>query len=179
MECWLIGPSVVVRSEDSNRRRKQTETLLQIAEMMSAEMETDKIVERIIEASYMLLNAERISFYLQVEESGIDHEDALLLAPSSPPSASATASAVAAAATAVSSMQAASSSSAGVAAGGEVCSVRERSRPTSASSLSSLSPSALGSSDYNRRVLVCLGPFCLSAHPSHLSLLHHLISVTA
>ena len=44
-------------------RRKQMEALLQITELMSAEISTEKVMQRIIEASYALVNAERIMLY--------------------------------------------------------------------------------------------------------------------
>jgi len=49
--------------EEAITRRKQMEALLQITELMSAEISTEKVMQRIIEASYALVNAERIMLY--------------------------------------------------------------------------------------------------------------------
>ena len=46
------------------RSQKRTDALLQIADLMSVEIRTDQVVTRIIEASYSLVNAERISFFM-------------------------------------------------------------------------------------------------------------------
>jgi GAF domain-containing protein len=50
--------------EEAIQRRKQTETLLQITEMMAAEVGAEKVMNRIIEATYTLINAERISLFV-------------------------------------------------------------------------------------------------------------------
>jgi GAF domain-containing protein len=50
--------------EEAERRRKQTETLLRISELMSADLDLGKVVPRILEAAYQLVPAERISLFL-------------------------------------------------------------------------------------------------------------------
>ena len=49
--------------DEAVRRRKQTESLLHITELMSAELGTEKVVSRIIDAAYSLVPAERISLF--------------------------------------------------------------------------------------------------------------------
>ena len=49
--------------DEAIHRRKQTEALLQITELMSAELGTEKVMKRIIEASYALVDAERITLF--------------------------------------------------------------------------------------------------------------------
>lgn len=46
------------------RRRKQTETLLTITDLLSADIGTSMVVPRIIQAAYTLVNAERISMFI-------------------------------------------------------------------------------------------------------------------
>jgi len=51
-------------------RRKQTEALLQIQEIMSAELDSNKLMQRIIEASYTLVDAERITLFAVDPKTG-------------------------------------------------------------------------------------------------------------
>ena len=64
-----------VMYEDAVRRRKQTEALLHIIELMSADIGTGMLVTRIIDASYKLVDAERISMF-NVEEITDEHDAA-------------------------------------------------------------------------------------------------------
>ena len=51
-------------------RRRQTEALLQINEIMSAEIGSEAIMKRIIEASYALVDAERITLFAVDPKTG-------------------------------------------------------------------------------------------------------------
>ncbi len=60
--------------DNAIRSRKKKEALLQITAMMSEELSVDKVVPRIIEASYFLVDAERISMFM-VEEGDEDEDE--------------------------------------------------------------------------------------------------------
>jgi len=50
--------------DEAVTRRNQTETLLQITELMASEVDTAKVMRRMIEASYLLISAERITLFM-------------------------------------------------------------------------------------------------------------------
>lgn len=54
--------------EEAVQRRRQTETLLQVTELMAAEMDTDRVIRRMLEACYMLVSAERLTLFVLDEE---------------------------------------------------------------------------------------------------------------
>lgn len=53
--------------------RKHTETLLQISELISSQVASDRIIQRIVEAAYTLVHAELVTLFL------VDHERGQLL----------------------------------------------------------------------------------------------------
>eukprot|EP00455_Lapot_gusevi_P026189 TRINITY_DN2765_c0_g2_i2.p1 TRINITY_DN2765_c0_g2~~TRINITY_DN2765_c0_g2_i2.p1 ORF type:complete len:705 (+),score=207.60 TRINITY_DN2765_c0_g2_i2:54-2117(+) len=61
--------------DEAIHRRKQTEALLRISELMSAELGTEKVVPRIIEATYSLVPAERISLFMVNEKPAVEIAD--------------------------------------------------------------------------------------------------------
>jgi len=50
--------------------RKKTEALLQISELMSADLQSDKIMAKIVQAAYMLVSCEYILLYMVDEDAG-------------------------------------------------------------------------------------------------------------
>lgn len=56
--------------DEAISRRRQTEALLQINEIMSAEIGSEAIMKRIIEASYTLVDAERITLFAVDPKTG-------------------------------------------------------------------------------------------------------------
>ena len=54
----------VLLFDEAVSRRHQTETLLQITELMAAEIDTNRVMQRMIEASYLLVNAESIKLWM-------------------------------------------------------------------------------------------------------------------
>src|SRR5262249_52766785 len=50
--------------EEALLRKSQSETLLQVSELMAGELDTGKVISRMIEASYLLVNAERITLFV-------------------------------------------------------------------------------------------------------------------
>jgi GAF domain-containing protein len=50
--------------DEAVTRRQQTETLLSVTELMSAEVDTHKLIARMLEASYLLVSAEKITLYM-------------------------------------------------------------------------------------------------------------------
>ncbi len=63
--------------DEAVRRQNQTKALLQITELMSAEIGTEMVVPRIIEASYMLVPCDRITLFTVEECDEMDEEDEL------------------------------------------------------------------------------------------------------
>lgn len=55
--------------EEAVVRRTQTETLLQISELMAAEIDSDKVIQRVIEASSLVVNADRITLWMVDDKS--------------------------------------------------------------------------------------------------------------
>jgi GAF domain-containing protein len=54
--------------EEAVMRRKQTEALRQITELMAADIGTEMVVPRLIDAAYKLVHAERISFFTIIDK---------------------------------------------------------------------------------------------------------------
>ena len=64
--------------DEAEQRRKQTEALLRISDLMSAELGTEKVVPKIIESAYSLVPAERISLFLVQEDHTVENKKCLV-----------------------------------------------------------------------------------------------------
>jgi adenylate cyclase len=69
-----VSAGIILRKsklyEEAVSTRKKTEALLQISELMSADLQSDKIMAKICQAAYMLVSCEVILLYMVDEAAG-------------------------------------------------------------------------------------------------------------
>jgi dual 3',5'-cyclic-AMP and -GMP phosphodiesterase 11 len=73
---YIVGQSIqnAILYQEAVSRRTHTETMLQISELLSSEVDTHKIIDRVLQASAMLVPAERVSLFIvnEAKESLIE-----------------------------------------------------------------------------------------------------------
>lgn len=74
LQSMAVSAGIILRKsklyEEAISTRKKTEALLQISELMSADLQSEKIMAKIVQAAYMLVNCECILLYMVDEGAG-------------------------------------------------------------------------------------------------------------